>query len=147
MCSTLLALSLAKQSRWNPVKDKRSPDGFGFAGRHRSTHHRTSHGGGRSASSGYGAPPAPVQAVVVSAPAAAPAQAGYGQPRAPACRTEYEEECTTVNEEKCETVQDNVCSASTKQQCQTVSDTKCSVSYSPNCQQVSEQKCATGNYI
>ena len=48
--------------------------------------------------------------------AAAPAQAGYGQPRAPACRTEYEEECTTVNEEKCETVQDNVCSASTKQQ-------------------------------
>ena len=119
LVSTLLALSLAKQSRWNPVKDKRSPDGFGFSGRHRPSHrtsHRTSHGGGRSASSGYGAPPAPAPAQAVVVAAAAPAQAGYGQPRAPACRTEYEEECTTVNEEKCETVQDNVCTASTKQQ-------------------------------
>ena len=91
LCSTLLALSLAKQSRWNPVKDKRSPDGFGFAGRHRTSHrtfHRTSHGGGRSASSGYGAPPPPPPPSPPPVAAAAPAQAGYGQPRAPACRTE-----------------------------------------------------------
>ena len=32
----------------------------------------------------------------------------YGVASAPACRTEYEQECTTVNEEQCETVQDQV---------------------------------------
>ena len=107
MCTTLLALGLAKQSRWRPVKNssKRSPDGFGFGG-----HHHISHGGSGGAPSGYGAPRAAPSAPAVSA------QAGYGQPRAPACTTEYEEECTTVNEEQCQTVNDNVCSATTRHQ-------------------------------
>ena len=103
-----MALSLAKQSRWRPLKnkDKRSPDGIGFGG-FRGRHH-SSHG----ASSGYGAPPqAP------PAPAAAPA--GYGEPRAAACRTEYEEECTTVNEEQCQTVNDKICTVTNRQQVKT----------------------------
>ena len=118
-----LGTPLAKQQNWRPLK--RSPDGFGFGGhRHHNSHNSGSSSsgfssGGRSASSGYGAP-APVRA---SAPASsgygAPApqpqrqaasapQSDYGAAAAPVCRTEYENECTTVNEEQCETVNDQV---------------------------------------
>lgn len=132
------ATPLAKQRGWRPLKTntKRSPDGgFGFGGnrghRHFGSHgasaptrHFSSHGAA-AAPSGYGAPAAgPVAPRSVyhisyilyyiliylllyhethSAPSG-----DYGVASAPACRTEYEQECTTVNEEQCETVQDQV---------------------------------------
>merc|ERR1712025_1405704 len=100
---------------------KRSPDGVG--GHSHSHGHHTSHG--------------------QAAPQAASAPSGYGAAAAPVCRTVYENQCSTINEQVCNTVTDHQCSTVNRQECTTVQDRMCSTSFKEQCSTDSERKCAT----